>query len=332
MNPVRYFLRFPSAILQKHIRKYTETAVKPTETQTINITSSFKYAAYFVGTLLTIGFVRSVKVVQAGTIGIRDLFGKVDQHTYPPGLHLINPLASMHTFSVKTQNLSVNVDVPSKEGLNIHLKVSALYRINPDKVRDIYTTIGKDYVGVVLQPHLGSVIRQVTSGYEAKDLYTSSARHMMHSDLTKQLAAVVGERGIVIEDTPLREIVLPEKLTQAIEEKLRSEQESQRMEFVLQRERLEAERKAIEAGGIAEFQKIVAEGVSDQLLRWKGIEATAALAESKNTKIIIVGGNDGLPLIFNTSDTISNESPDLSAEDVNIAAKKAHHRGFKDVA
>jgi len=207
----------------------------------------------------------------------------------------------MHTLSIKTQNLSVKVEVPSKEGLSIQLLVSALYRINPEKAREIYTTIGLNYQDVILQPQFGSIIRQVTSNYEAKDLYTSSARLLMHKDLTQQLSEILSIRGIIIEDTPLREITLPQKLTQAIEEKLRAEQESQRMQFVLQREQLEAERKAIEAGGIANFQKIVTEGISDQLLRWKGIEATEVLAKSSNTKIVIVGGKDGLPIIFNSN-------------------------------
>jgi len=245
--------------------------------------------------------IRTIAIVPAGHVGIRDLFGKVDNNTYNAGLHFINPFAKMHRVSTKTQNLTVNVEVPSKEGLNIKLLVSALYRINPEKATEIYTTIGLNYRDVILQPQLGSMIRQVTSNYEAKDLYTSSARLLMHQDLTTQLSELLLHRGIIIEDTPLREITLPEKLTQAIEEKLKAEQESQRMQFILQREQLEAERKAIEAGGIANFQKIVTEGISDQLLHWKGIEATEGLSKSANTKVIIIGGKDGLPIIFNSS-------------------------------
>ena len=113
-----------------------------------------------------------------------------------------------------------------------------------------------------------------------------------------QLQSLVEERGIRIEATPLRTITLPPRLTQAIEEKLQAEQESQRMQFVLLKEKQEAERKGIEASGIADFQKIVTKGISEQLLRWKGIEATEKLANSQNTKVIIVGGKDGLPLIM----------------------------------
>jgi len=250
-----------------------------------------------------IGFfavMRSIAVVPAGNVGVKDLFGKVDEFTYNPGLHIINPLASMKNFSTKTQNLSVEVEVPSKEGLTIHLKVSALYKVNPEKAKEIYTTIGLNYEEIILHPLFGSIIRQVTSNYEAKDLYTSSARLLMHKDLTTQLAEVLKERGIIVEDTPLREITLPPKLTFAIEEKLKAEQESQRMQFVLEREKLEAERKGIEAGGIASFQRIVTEGISEQLLHWKGIEATESLANSSNTKVIVIGGKDGIPVIYNT--------------------------------
>jgi regulator of protease activity HflC (stomatin/prohibitin superfamily) len=118
---------------------------------------------------------------------------------------------------------------------------------------------------------------------------------MIRDELSKQ----VDGRGIVVENTPLRSVGLPAGLTQSIEQKLQADQESQRMQFVLLKEKQEAERKSIEAKGIADFQTIVAKGISDQLLRWKGIEATEKLANSSNTKVIIVGGKDGLPLILN---------------------------------
>lgn len=243
----------------------------------------------------------SINVVPAGHIGLRDLFGKVDEKILPSGLYFVNPLAKVVKFSIKTQNLSADVEVPSKEGLNLHLKLSALYRLEPSKVREIYITIGTNYSEVVLIPHFLSSIRQVTSGYEAKALYTAQTRGEMTEKIAEELTSLVKPRGIFIEDTPLREIVLPQKLTTSIEEKLSAEQESQRMEFVLQKERLEAERKAIEATGIAEFQRIVSTGVSEQLLKWKGIEATERLALSQNTKIVVIGGDDGLPIILNSS-------------------------------
>ena len=139
----------------------------------------------------------------------------------------------------------------------------------------------------------------MTASYEAQALYTT-ARDTLSIMIRRQLKNLVASRGVVIESTPLRSVGLPSKVVQAIEEKLRAEQESQKMEFVLLKEKQEAERKRIEARGIADFQNIVSKGISEQLLKWKGIEATEKLANSQNTKVIIVGGKDGLPLILGT--------------------------------
>eukprot|EP01125_Pyxidicula_operculata_P011950 TRINITY_DN3914_c0_g1_i1.p1 TRINITY_DN3914_c0_g1~~TRINITY_DN3914_c0_g1_i1.p1 ORF type:complete len:319 (+),score=54.59 TRINITY_DN3914_c0_g1_i1:25-981(+) len=246
-------------------------------------------------------------VVPAGHVGIKDLFGKVSDNTLSPGLHIVNPLVRVELFSVQTQKLTENVEVPSKEGLTVNLTVTALYAVDPKFVREIYVTIGPSFREIILRPHFLSAIREVTSGYEAKDLYNSAMRSKISSELSSKLRSYVTDRGVIVEDTPLREIKLPEKLTQAIESKLQMEQESQRMEFVLRREELEAQRKAIEGQGIANFQRIVSEGISEQLLRWKGIEATRELLDSPNTKVVIVGGKDGLPMIFNTSDSDSGK-------------------------
>ena len=138
----------------------------------------------------------------------------------------------------------------------------------------------------------------MTARYEAKALYTAS-REKLAGEILEELGKLVGPRGITVEQAPLRQIKLPDRLTKSIEEKLQAEQESQRMAFVLQKEEKEADRKRIEARGIADFQDIVSKGISDQLLQWKGIEATEKLANSSNTKVIVIGsGKNGLPLIL----------------------------------
>jgi len=190
------------------------------------------------------------------------------------------------------------MDVPSQEGLNVGVEVSILFHLNPEKAADVYKTVGPDYVNIILVPQFRSVVRGVTATYEAKALYTS-AREALSQTILRELDKTVRERGITIEATPLRRITLPPGLSKAIEMKLESEQESQRMQFVLQKEQQEADRKRIEAQGIADFQKIVTQGISEQLLKWKGIEATEKLASSQNAKIVIVGGKDGLPVILN---------------------------------
>jgi regulator of protease activity HflC (stomatin/prohibitin superfamily) len=153
---------------------------------------------------------------------------------------------------------------------------------------------------IILTPRLRSISRAVTASFQASALY-STERERLGELIPTELANVVGPRGIIVESTPLRNVALPPQLTEAIEQRQRADQESQRMEFIVAKERQEAERKRIEARGIAEFQTIVSKGISDQLLRWKGVEATEKLANSPNTKVIILwSGKDGLPVILDT--------------------------------
>ncbi len=246
---------------------------------------------------IIVAIIQCFAVIPAGHIGVVDFLGKVDDVTLKSGVNFVNPLARVIKLSVKTQEIKEIMPVPSKEGLNVSLEISILFHLDPDKAASVYKTVGENYVDIILIPQFRSVVRGVTAMYEAKALYTSEREtlsQLIKSELDKQVSA----RGIAIETTPLRSIVLPADLTRAIEEKLRAEQESQRMQFVLVKEKQESERKQIEAAGIAAFQTIVAKGISEQLLRWKGIEATEKLANSTNTKVIIVGGKDGLPLIM----------------------------------
>jgi|WetSurMetagenome_2_1015567.scaffolds.fasta_scaffold45871_3 prohibitin 1 len=239
-------------------------------------------------------------VVPAGYVGVVDFFGTVSDLTLKAGINPVNPLARVIKFSVKTEELKEVMEVPSKEGLSVQLEVSVLYHLDPEKAGEVYKTIGENYVEVILQPQFRSVTRGVTAGYDARALYTSE-REMLALGIQKELERLVEPRGLNVETTPLRRVGLPPGLTQAIEEKLRSEQESQRMQFVLTKEKQEADRKRIEAQGISDFQNIVAKGISEQLLRWKGIEATEKIAQSQNAKVIIIGaGKDGLPLILDT--------------------------------
>ena len=237
-------------------------------------------------------------VVPAGHVGVVDFFGRVSARTLKAGINLTNPLARIVSMSVRTKEVKEVMDVPSKEGLSIQLEVSVLHHLDPEKAAEVYRTVGERYEPVLLEPRFRSVSRGVTAGFEAKALYTSE-RELLAGQIEENLRRLLEPRGIVIESTPLRRVGLPERLSQSIEEKLRAEQESQRMEFVLAKERQESERKRIEAQGIADFQNIVTRGISDQLLRWKGIEATERLATSQNSKIVVVGaGKDGLPLIL----------------------------------
>lgn len=251
------------------------------------------------GVVLAVFLVPSaVRMVPAGHVGVLVLFGKV-HGTIPEGVHLVNPMSTMELMSVRTKEVFEHAEAPSKEGLNVVLDVSCLYHLQTDQADRVYRQIGANYEEVVVKPQFRAAIRGVTVRHEAKDLYTSS-RELIANEIAGDLAGDMRQRGIIVEKILLRQIQLPKIVVEAINSKLAADQEAQRMQFVLEKEKQEAERKRIEAQGIQDFQKIVSQGLSDQLLRWRGIEATRVLAESSNTKVIVVGGRDGLPLILNT--------------------------------
>lgn len=257
----------------------------------------------FYGTLgilvgIFIAAIQTVTVIPAGHVGVIDFLGNVSDNTLKAGVNFVNPVARVVTFSVKTQEMKEVMTVPSKEGLSVQLEISLLYHLNPDNANRIYKEVGENYRDVIIIPYFRSAVRGVTAKYEARALYTSE-REMLADEIVAEITKLVEDRGVTIERAPLRQIVLPPGLTGAIEEKLKAEQESQRMQFVLEKERQEAQRKEIEAKGISDFQLIVSQGISQQLLMWKGIEATEKLANSTNTKVIVIGNSEnGLPLIL----------------------------------
>jgi prohibitin 1 len=260
--------------------------------------SEASFALMGVVVALVIAITQCWTIIPAGHTGVIDFLGNVSDNTLKPGVNLVNPMAKIEKMSIKTQELKEMMSVPSKEGLSVDLEISLLFKLNSEMANDIYKTVGPNYADIILVPQFRSVVRGVTARYEAKALYTAS-REKLAGEILEELERLVGPRGITVEQAPLRQIQLPSRLTKSIEEKLQAEQESQRMEFILQKEKQEADRKRIEAQGIADFQDIVSKGISDQLLKWKGIEATEKLANSPNSKIVVIGsGKDGLPLIL----------------------------------
>jgi prohibitin 1 len=240
----------------------------------------------------------TAKVVPPGNVGVLVLFGKV-YGTIPEGIHLVNPLASMELMSVRTKEAFEHAEAPSKEGLNVVLEVSCLYHLQSTQADKVYREIGPRFEDVIVKPQFRAAIRDNTVKHESKDLYTSG-REVITNEIYDELVSDLKPRGIVVEKILLRRIQLPQSVVEAINAKLAADQQAQQMRFVLEKERQEAERKRIEAQGIQDFQRIISQGLSEQLLRWKGIETTRALAESQNSKLVIVGGRDGLPLILNT--------------------------------
>jgi regulator of protease activity HflC (stomatin/prohibitin superfamily) len=226
------------------------------------------------------------------------LFGRVTGEQLSEGIHLVNPFKVNHELSIRTQELKESASVPSSEGLVMNLDTSLIFHLNPEKASDVYQKIGPNYVNVLIEPNLRAAIREATASHTANALY-SGEREMVANQIRDQLMGLLAQRGIVIESILLRDIQLPQTLKSSIEAKQQAEQEALAMNFRLQKEKQEAERKRIEAAGIRDFQQIVAQGISPQLLEWKGIEATETLAKSPNAKVVVIGsGKNGLPIIL----------------------------------
>jgi regulator of protease activity HflC (stomatin/prohibitin superfamily) len=248
--------------------------------------------------VLGLAAVNSVSCVRTGHVGVVTVFGRVTGRTMPEGIHLVNPLSRVHELDIKTQEIKERAMVPSREGLIMGIEASVLYHLQPAQAAEVFQRIGSGYGDVLLVPNFRAAIRAVTAANTASALY-SDGREGIASRILSDLQAEVQPRGIVVENVLLRDLQLPDSLKSAIEAKQQAEQDAQRMEFVLQKERQEAERKRVEAGGIKDFQNIVTQGISDKLLEWKGIEATIELSKSQNAKIVVVGNpKNGLPLLF----------------------------------
>jgi len=240
----------------------------------------------------------SIAYVPAGHVGVLTLFGRVTGEVLSEGTHVISPAKTNNLLLIRTQEIKETASVPSEEGLIITLDTSLLFRLDAQKAADLYQKVGPRYADVVIEPNLRSAIRASTAAHNANALYTG-AREEVAQQIRKELEGQLGPRGVIIESILLRDIQLPAMLKSSIEAKQQAEQDALRMTFVLQKEKQEAERKRIEAQGIADFQRIVAQGISPQLLEWKGIEATEKLAQSTNAKVIMIGSpRTGLPLIF----------------------------------
>jgi len=248
--------------------------------------------------VLGIATISTVSCVRTGHVGVETLFGRVTGRTLPEGIHLVNPLSKVHQLDVKTQELKERASVPSKEGLIMGLEASVLYHLQPERAAEVFQKVGPGYADVLLTPNFRSAMRGITASNTASALYSDSREGIARQILT-ELQTQLQPRGLVVENILLRDLQLPDTLKRAIEAKQQAQQEAQRMEFVLQKERQEAERKRVEAAGIKDFQDIVSQGISDKLLEWKGIEATIELARSSNAKVVVVGNpKSGLPLIY----------------------------------
>ncbi|MFW5761859.1 MAG: prohibitin family protein [Cyclobacteriaceae bacterium] len=229
-------------------------------------------------------------VVRQGEIGVKRKLGKLSSQTINAGAVTYNPfITTILKVPVRTVNLEITSNLPSKEGLNVNSVISILYSIEPDKVPLILEQIGPDYENALISSVFRSASADVCSRFFAKDMHTAQ-RSVIEKEIQQRMRKLLEERGFIIEAVLLKTIQLPSGLARAVEEKLEAEQDAQRMEFLLQRERLEAQRKMVEAEGIRDAQKIIAEGLSEEIIKYQSIEAFKQLSNSSNSKIIITDG------------------------------------------
>ncbi|MDX2189540.1 MAG: prohibitin family protein [Bacteroidota bacterium] len=284
---------------------------------TLNKSTQFYYRF---GTLMKIGgsllvafgiLLASVIQIGAGEVGVQSLYGSVSDEILESGLHLVNPLMEIKTFDKKTQNYTMSsvhdegdkmgddaIRVLTADGLEVIIDLTILYRVIPARTPEILKQIGEDYKNIVVRPITRTKIRDNAVYYDAVSLYSTKRNEFqtrIYNDIEKDFKV----RGIQLEQLLIRNINLPESVKLTIESKINAEQESQKMKFVLDKERQEAERKRVEAQGIADYQKIMSSGLSDKQLQYEMIKAQKEIATSPNTKIIIMNGGKGSPIILN---------------------------------
>lgn len=245
----------------------------------------------FIFALTIVFLVSSCAVIRQGEVGVKRKLGKLQEKALSPGAVMYNPfLATIIKLPVRTVNIEISSKLPSKEGLNVGAVISILYRITPESAASIVENIGTNYENVVITSVFRSASADVCSRFFAKDMHTVK-RAEIEEQIATRMSTLLKDRGFDIEAVLLKTIQLPTGLANAVEEKLEAEQDAQRMEFLLQRERLEAQRKLVEAEGTRDAQKVLSEGLNESILEYQRIQAFRELATSTNAKVIITDGN-----------------------------------------
>ena len=238
-------------------------------------------------------------IIRQGEVGVKRKLGKLNNTIIQPGAIGYNPFVTkIIKMPIRTMNMEINANLPSREGLNVVAVISILYRIQPDKAPFIVEKIGLGNETNVISSVFRSTAADVCSRYYAKDMH-SAQRANIEREIADQMLKILQPRGFDIEAVLLKNIQLPEGLARAVEEKLEAEQDAQRMEFLLEREKREAQRKLIEAEGIRDAQKIISEGLTKTIIEWQSIEAFRELAKSPNAKVILTDGK--APMLINPS-------------------------------
>jgi len=276
-----------------------------------NINSKYSAPLKIVGiVLIGIGVLNAcLKQIDAGQVGVKSMFGKIEDDILLSGLNFINPLVDVKTIDTKTQNYTMSgihdegqkagddaIRVLTADGLEVTIDLTVLYRVVPSEAPRLLKETGLDYNDKIVRPLTRTKIRDNAVYYDAVALY-SSKRDTFQLRIFNSIEKDFKSRGLILEQLLVRNITLPASVKASIESKINAEQDAQKMQFVLQKEKQEAERKRVEAQGIADYQRIISTGLSDKQLQYESIKANLELAKSANAKIIVLGkGNN--PMII----------------------------------
>jgi regulator of protease activity HflC (stomatin/prohibitin superfamily) len=260
--------------------------------------------------LIIVGISTScIKQIDAGEVGVKKLFGSIQPEVLQSGLHFVNPLLDIKTIDVKTQNYTMSgvhdegeksgddaIRVLTSDGLEVTIDLTVLFRVMDAEAPRLLKETGENYTDKIVRPLTRTKIRDNAVYYQAVDLYAGK-RDEFQQRIYKSIEDDFKKRGLMLEQLLVRNITLPNSVKASIESKINAEQEAKKMEFVLQKEKQEAERKRVEAQGIADYQRIINTGLTDQQLQYEQIKAMKELALSQNSKVIVMGKN-GAPIII----------------------------------
>lgn len=248
--------------------------------------------------------------IDAGHVGVQKIFGKVQDNVLYEGLSIVNPLAEVIEISTQTQNYTMSsvtdegqqkgddaIRVLAADGLEVTIDMTVLYRVLPQDAPKIIREIGENFEDKVVRPLTRTRVRDNAVAFSAVELY-STKREAFQTNIKTSIEKDFRDRGLVLEQLLVRNITLPASVKESIERKITAIQDAQRMEYVLEKGKQEAELKRVEARGVADAQQILSSALSDKVLQYEMIKAQRELANSQNSKIIIMGGGKGLPLIL----------------------------------
>jgi len=260
----------------------------------------FIFVAVIVVTIMSSSMFKVVHPGERAVIFRKFTTGLDKDHIYTPGFYIIAPWNDFYVYDVREQSREETMDILDKNGLAINVDVTVRFNPEYDKIGYLHEKFGKRYVDVLVVPEVRSAVRTVMGKYIAEEIY-STKRTDVEREIIRETADILKRNYIDMKALLIRSIKLPERIRQAIDTKLQQEQEALAYQFKLEKEKSEAERKRIEAAGIARANDIINKSLTDKLLKMKGIDATLELANSKNAKIVVIGGGkDGLPLILNS--------------------------------